>query len=799
MGLISGLGGEKIRWKETTAHLKIAYGNLIGDVLVASGTIAYLGPFTPDYRQNVAEMSRVKLAELSVPHTEGVTIRSVLADPVQVRQWTIAGLPTDNHSVENGIAMDTARRWPLLIDPQGQANRYIKNMGKDAENGMDVTKLTDKNFLRTLENGVRFGKWVLIENILEKLDASLEPLLQQQKFKQGGTMMIKIGDSTIPYNETFRFFMTTKLPNPHYPPEVCVKVTLLNFTITPSGLEDQLLGVLIKTEMPELQERKDTLVVANARMKKEMEEIEKKILFLLSNSKGNILDDVELISTLGASKKTSNDIKVKLEEAQVTEKEIDDTRLQYLPSATRGAILYFCISDLTRIDPMYQYSLQWFTESIFTFSVINSEPADTISQRVDNLMDFLTYCLYSNVCRSLFERHKLLLSFMVAVKILENAGKIDPSEWRFLISGQASTDVDLENPDSTWIDDQACGEICNMSGLDRMKGFADDFKTRLSEWRAHYDSETPQTDALPGQWDASLESLQKLCVLRCLRPDKVTEALVNYVSESLDDRFVKPPPFDLKVCYEGSSVKTPLIFVLTTGADPTKMFYEFAKGMRMGSKCNVLSLGQGQGPIATRLVEDAVQSGGWVFLQNCHLYISWMGELERMCEELDPDTTHKDFRLWLTSMPSKDFPVAVLQNGVKMTLEPPKGLRQNMLNAYYQLDDDKLRNPTSKPREYMKLLFALSFFHAVVQDRRKYGALGWNRPYAFNDTDLQISKDQLELFLNKYEYIPYKVLNFLTSYVNYGGRVTDYIDLRTVDIILRELFTEEIMNDDYKF
>jgi len=83
----------------------------------------------------------------------------------------------------------------------------------------------------------------MIENIGEHLDAALEPLLLQQKFKQGGTEMIKIGDSTIPWNDSFRFFMTTKLTNPHYAPEVCVKVSLINFAITFVGLEDQLLGI----------------------------------------------------------------------------------------------------------------------------------------------------------------------------------------------------------------------------------------------------------------------------------------------------------------------------------------------------------------------------------------------------------------------------------------------------------------------------------------------------------------------------------------------------------------------------
>ena len=195
--------------------------------------------------------------------------------PTTIRQWNIWGLPTDALSTENGIIMSKARRWPLCIDPQSQANRYIKSMGKDlAENGMEAVKLTDKNFLRSLENGVRFGRWVLLENIFESLDAALEPILQRNVFKQGGQDMMRIGDNNVPYNDAFRFYITTKLPNPHYAPETCVKVTILNFAITPRGLQEQLLGVAIAEELPEIQEQKELLVVNNAKMNKQLDDIE---------------------------------------------------------------------------------------------------------------------------------------------------------------------------------------------------------------------------------------------------------------------------------------------------------------------------------------------------------------------------------------------------------------------------------------------------------------------------------------------------------------------------------------------
>jgi dynein heavy chain, axonemal len=181
-----------------------------------------------------------------------------------------------------------------------------------------------------------------------------------------------------------------------------------------------------------------------------------------------------------------------------------------------------------------------------------------------------------------------------------------------------------------------------------------------------------------------------------------------------------------------------------------------------------------------------------VYLQNCHLYISWLPELERLCEELTPETVHKDFRLWLTSMPCAEFPVSVLQGSVKMTNEPPKGLRANLKAAYYKLDSAALE-ATQRPEAYKRLLFALCFFHANVQERRRFGPLGWNVPYEFNETDLDISRGQLEIFLDTSDSVPYRVLRFLTAYINYGGRVTDYIDLRTIDVIMRAFYTPRVL------
>ena len=179
-------------------------------------------------------------------------MRSVIGNDLKIREWSLNGLPSDNLSVENGIIMFGTRRWPLMIDPQTQANKFIKRMGKSFDGGLDVVKLSTNNMMRNIEMAVQYGKWILLENIGTEIDPSLEPILLQQKMKQGKSYVMKIGEKTLTYDERFKFFMTTTLPNPHYSPETSVKVTIINFSITPIGLEEQMLNLLVQEELPEL-------------------------------------------------------------------------------------------------------------------------------------------------------------------------------------------------------------------------------------------------------------------------------------------------------------------------------------------------------------------------------------------------------------------------------------------------------------------------------------------------------------------------------------------------------------------
>jgi len=805
--LISGLGGEKIRWGESAQRLSKDFDNLTGDVLISSGLVAYAGPFDLVYRADLTKQWVETLTSVGITCEADFKLQKVLGDPVEIRQWHINGLPKDDFSTDNGIVVKMTRRWPLAIDPQQQANKWVKN--KESENKLSIIKLSDNDFIRVLEGSITFGTPVLLENILEEMDPVLEPLLLKQIFKSGGVPCIKMGDSTLEFHNSFRFYITTKLPNPHYLPEVSTKVTLINFMITPAGLNDQLLGYLVEKERIDLEEKKRELTIEGAKNAKKLADCEDQILQVLADAE-NILEDEEGVKILGEAKVVSDEVNRKQVAADKVMKEIDVARKRYIPGAELASVLYFVIDSLRNVDPMYQYSLGWFI-NLFNKCIDKAEkPEDEkdVEARLDMITDFFKKECYRNCCRSIFEKDKILLSLIMSVALQNEIEKtMDMALWRFLLTGGVGDPKDPpNNPGKPWLADKSWVEIVRLEqNFEVYKGLCAYIADNISAIKEIFDSATPQDKEWPGKFGEENNKVGEfghLCLLRCLRGDKLIPAVINYVGGTLGQYFISPPPFNLQDCADDSESNTPLVFVLCPGQDPMAQLRSFATTVGIkGDKLNTLSLGQGQDKKAEKFISEAMSNGGWVVLQNCHLFVSWMPKLEKIVEEMNPETVNKDFRLWLTSAPSTAFPVSILQNGVKMINEPPKGLRNNIMGSYLNdpISDQEFFNSCNQPRAFKKLLWGLCSFHAIIQDRRNFGPVGWNVAYEFNDTDLRICTRQLNIFLNTYDFIPYKALKYLAGQCNYGGRVTDDNDRRCLSTILEDFYHPDIMNDGHTF
>lgn len=234
-----------------------------------------------------------------VPHTQKFDITEFMVNGAIVREWTTQGLPTDNFSIENGVMVTKGLRWPLMIDPQNQAQMWVQKM-EDPENRKKllVADQKSRDFLRILENGIYQGKPVLMPDLGEDIDPAIDSVLNKNTRKTMKGLVIKIGDKEIQYNPKFRLYLFTRMPNPHYTPEISTKVCLINFTVKESGLEEQLLGIVVRHEEPTLERNKAEFVMKIAKSKKQLIELEDQILHKLQESKVSLLEDEDLVQTL---------------------------------------------------------------------------------------------------------------------------------------------------------------------------------------------------------------------------------------------------------------------------------------------------------------------------------------------------------------------------------------------------------------------------------------------------------------------------------------------------------------------
>jgi dynein heavy chain len=525
----------------------------------------------------------------------------------------------------------------------------------------------------------------------------------------------------------------------------------------------------------------------------------------------------------------SEEVEKKLSTARVTEQKILEAQENYLPVANRGAALYFCVVDLSNLEPMYEYSIEWFY-MLFQRGLDQAGRARELHDRIKNLILKFREILFQNTCLSLFEKDKLLFSFMMAVKVKYDEG-MNAHEWRFLltaISGVSddSGKVPIANPLPSVIEPQMWTSVRELSHLPNFENLPKQIAQEAEKWENFITASERSTEVeafeavqnrLPRPYSDPFRYsyLQVLLIIRALKMEILLPAIRSFIKSSIGEDYIYAPLFDLQKAYNESKTETPLIFVLSAGNDPQSSLKKFAEESKR--PLHPISLGKDQGERAAKTIKGALAAGSWVLLQNCHLASSWMPELEALVERIGMDVEEKrgnpkdpsfehinmEFRLWLTSMPSPHFPISILQNGVKMTSEQPKGLRSNMLSIYTAIlnskEDIGRFNAGNKTEQWHKLLFGLSFFHSLIRERRKFGPLGWNVFYEFSDSDYRVSLRQLKLMLDSYLKIPYKALNYLIGECNYGGRVTDDLDRRILSHLLSDFIVEGILSEQYLF
>ncbi|KAL4108550.1 hypothetical protein PRIC1_000265 [Phytophthora ramorum] len=804
--LLAGLGSERTRWTKDVDSLNLQSERLVGDCLLTASFLSYAGAFSFDYRSDLIYRDFFQdIESRTLPVTTPFRLESSLTDDATIQKWVSEGLPADEHSVQNGILTTKASRFPLCIDPQQQAVNWIKK--KEEKNSLTVKTLSDPDFMKHLELAIQFGNPFLFESVDEELDPILDPVLEKSTFMEGSQRLIKLGDKNVEWDANFRLYFTSKLANPHYSPEVMGKTMIVNYSVTQDGLANQLLNVVVAHERPDLEEQYSDLVTEMSESTQLIVELEDTLLRELSSSSGNILDNEELIATLDETKNKATEISAKLELASFTKDEITKAREVYTPVALRGSIMYFAMAALATIMKMYEISLASFL-TVFHTALETAKRDVVLEKRLRFMVHSITEMMYDYTCTGIFERHKLMFSFQMTCMILGASGDLNRAELDFFLKGDTSLDAASQQKpeDITWVSTAGWKDLLCLSRLGEGEGsvfgsLMSDFAQKTSEWKAWYDLEAPELSDLPCGYSEKLSSLQKLLVFRCFRQDRVYNAMKLFVMAMMGEKFVQPPVLDYARIYSQSAATSPIVCILSPGADPQSDIQTLGDEYGFsGHRFKFLALGQGQGPLAEQMLEAGATRGHWVLLQNCHLLASWLRTLEKML--LAMTKPHKDFRLWLTTEPTDRFPLGILQRSLKVVTEPPDGLKQNMRSLYSKLDQTMLEE--CPHAAFRSVVYVLCFLHAVVLERRKYGKIGWNVSYDFNESDFTISRKLLSLYLYKAyedgdEQLPWGSLKYLIGDAMYGGRVSDDYDRRILTTYLSEYMGDFLFDDCQRF
>ncbi|EUD70891.1 hypothetical protein YYG_04015 [Plasmodium vinckei petteri] len=922
--LINGLASEKARWTEDSNNFSNIKKKIVGDVFMCSSFISYCGMFNTEFRNYLMNdvfyhyTKNVK----NIPVSSNIdVIKYVLShDDTKICDWSVQKLPNDKLSIENALISENSNKYGLLIDPQCQANNWIKN--KEFQNNLSnqrcITTFNSPKFKDNLEFCLSEGKTLLIENVEENIDPILDPILEKQIIKKGKKNYVLIESNLVYFDDNFNLFMTTNLPNPNYSPEIYAKCCVIDFTVTVKGLEDQLLGRVLTEEQKHLEVSLKNIMIELKDNTKSLQDLDKQLLYKLNTSSSNLIEDEELIEVLNNTKTLSKELEIKLKDSNEKKKEINEKREQYRSVALRGSILYFCIVDITNVNYIYNTSLHQFLEQ-FDLSIQKAEKGQHIKKRVESILSTLTNLIISYMERCLFDQHKIIFKLLISLKILLYDGIISNKDISFFLNPLSNynpsnditnellnnnilngnvdiknkekkgnaTDANMNDTTNVYLaseekgapisnganssarsnnnnlknnnninSEKENGEECddvvnyntgnitmdtntiNKNKIDTNKrrcknkggstkwlfkneklyksinslsyhSFGNDKNNRFfydilniiqlneNKWKNYYDVLDIENRDIPyynDRLDSSgkISSFIKLCLIRCLREDRTILCANKFVDEVLNRNSDSIKHETLENIFSESSNRKPFLFLLSLASDPTNMIDDFAKKFKK-YPTDKISMGEGQEIIAKEKLKNALISGNWLILQNCHLNKSFIIEVYNMLKSLNE--IEEDFRLFLTSEPDNEFPICVLHGSIKISTSLSRGIKNNMRKIYKDMIKEDIIDKIDDEK-YRKIIYALAYLHCVLCERKKFGPLGWCVPYEFSITDLFASF----LFIEKHLYstllvnrpINWESIHYMLAEVQYGGKVTDDLDRELLLTYVQHYFSEEL-------
>ncbi|KAF8602688.1 dynein heavy chain [Ceratobasidium sp. AG-I] len=803
MTLLGSLSSEKSRWEEGSRTFDTEMSTIVGDVLLSAAFLAYGGFFDQHYREVMWQEWSAHLADAGISYKPELALPEYLSTADDRLGWQSKGLPSDNLCTENAIMLKRFNRYPLIIDPTGQATTFLLNEYKDKK--IAVTSFLDEAFLKVLESALRFGNPILIQDV-ERLDPILNAVLNKEIRRTGGRVLIRLGSQDIDFSPAFTMFLSTRDPSVEFSPDICSRVTFVNFTMTRSSLQSQSLDQVLRTERPDTDRKRKDLMKVQGEFRLRLRTLEKLLLQALNESTGNILDDDKVIDTLETLKKEAAEITRKVEETDVVMREVEQVTAEYLPLAQSCSAVFFVLEQLNLVNYFYQFSLRFFLD-IFDHVLHNNANLTKVTdhqRRLEVLMEDLFLMAYKRTSRALLHRDHIVLAVLLAqIKLRGEDDQTISNDLELLLdSADVSSSKTASLGDDLLSDDQK-ERLATFSKQSLFEPVESHITDNPEEWRVFLNADAPEK-SIPSPWSEAIspavKAVRDILLIKCFRPDRLLQATAVFAALVFGTDLAAHSAYDLgAVVNDEVQPSTPLALVSVAGYDASYRVENLVQ--TTGVRHKSVAMGSQEGfSQADDAIAVAARQGSWVLLKNVHLAPSWLSALEKRLQNLSP---HRNFRLFLTMEANPAIPVNILRQSRIFMNEPPPGIKANLLDSFKNISPARL---SQGPAEKARLYFLLAWFHAIVQERLRYVPLGWSKTYDFNDSDLASAFLTIDTWLGSTARgkanvdpaaIPWDAVRTLVKQSVYGGRVDSDFDQRVLDSFVDGLFTPKAYNVDF--
>lgn len=667
IALLKSLVIERERWESTSETFKSQMSTIIGDTLLSAAFIAYGGYFDQHYRSNLFSTWCQHLTSANILFRADIARTEYLSNPDERLRWQANALPTDELCTENAIMLKRFNRYPLIIDPSGQATDFIMNEFRERK--ITKTSFLDDSFRKNLESALRFGNPLLVQDV-ENYDPILNPVLNRELRRTGGRVLITLGDQDIDLSPSFVIFLSTRDPTVEFPPDICSRVTFVNFTVTRSSLQSQCLNQVLKAERPDIDQKRSDLMKLQGEFRLRLRQLEKSLLQALNDAKGKILDDDSVITTLETLKKEAADIEQKVQETDKVIAEIETVSQQYMPLSQACSNIYFTMDSLNQIHFLYQYSLKMFLD-IFSTVLHNNSRLDgktDFAERLSTITNHLFSVCYERVARGMLHNDRLTFAILLCRIHLKGTSEINlDQEFSFFLRNKEGLITTESYHQIDGVSSEQLESITRLSTrLPIFRKLIEKIKS-MPELAGWLQQGSPEMN-VPQLWDESKgltpisAALHQLLLIQAFRPDRVIAASHVFVSTIMGSDFMNlaEEELDFGACVEQQlNSSTPALLCSVPGFDASGRVDDLAA--ELNKQISSIAIGSSEGfNQADRAINMACKTGKWVILKNVHLAPQWLVQLEKKLHSL---TTHPGFRLFLTMEINPKVPVNLLRYG----------------------------------------------------------------------------------------------------------------------------------------